>query len=148
MLDTTKLSEDSSWFQKASKSVAQKLGWKKTTNEENESQEETQKKRMMVQFDDTDEFESITEEMLSSALESMNRLNESTISVESYDNPYHDNSALLDLQVCTKFEKDLEWLNSTIGGKNEDQSESISIPDERPIRNRKQTQHYGDVVKW
>ena len=135
-LDTTKLSEDSSWFQKASKAVASRI-----LGNEEEQTKNSNRSISMPQYEDSDEYETITTEMLSEALESMNRLNDSTISVESYD------YTTLDVQSCSKFEEDLEWLNSTVDKINDAQQKpKVDGPDERPIRNRKQVQQFQ--IKW
>ena len=154
-LNLSKLSEDSSWTQ-AARAVAKNRENLKNRVETSKIEEETKKEenkttyRMNVAEDYTvydaadllqevifdEEYEEVTSEMLSEAMASMRRLNESTVSVSSFGN-----DALFDVSAQileqSRYENDQNLLNSTV--MNEDQEENQVLPDidERPIRNRK-----------
>ena len=152
-LDLTKLSEDSSWFQKATVALKNRLSRNNSVetanNEENQSKKEEDNPQWKMNVGDNyflldeydcdaqDEFEVVTAEMLSDSLQNLQRLNDSTVSISSFGN--------LDIskQILeqSKLESSMNMLNST---KNEDDNEDQKLPDldHRPIRNRKQTDRF------
>ena len=98
---------------------------------------------------DDDEYEDITTETLSEATVFLDRLNQSTVSIESFNNSGLD--GLLDdsaqIRDQSRYEIAQNMLNSTVIDEIENKEDQV-LPDfdERPVRKRTQTKPY--VAKW
>ena len=142
-VDATKLSEDSSWFTKASETVS---GRKKTEEQMLPgNQSRKWKSNEETQFGDYSDYEDVTEETLSEALLPMKILNESTqsdYSIISYES--EESYANISIRQKADYEVGMNILNSTIGEAIQEENEDQVLPeiDERPIRNRKKPNRF------
>lgn len=129
-IDATKLLEDSSWLTKTA--GTEKL---ETTNDEERRQ------TLKLYEDDEDEYEIVTEEMLSRSLASLNNLNNATSVLNNSDVPTWDSNASYNNEIYeeTSFIENLNILNSTLDERKieEDQTVPIQEPNQRPIRSSK-----------
>ena len=157
-LDLTKLSEDSSWFQSASVAVNNRPTLNKSADSteanEDKKKEDNQKYGLKMaedyllldepDCDPLEEFEVVTAEMLSDSLSQLRRMNDSTLSISSFGNDNLDISQQVLEQ--SRFETSMEVLNSTNYEEINHGDQVLPDFDERPIRNKKQTDFF--MAKW
>ena len=158
-LDLTKLSEDSSWFQKASGALKNRSPDKSvvTTDkkkEDTKNNEDNPQWKMNVgndyylldefDCDGQEEFEVVTAEMLSDSFANLQRLNESTVSISSFGNDNLDISTQVLEQ--SRLETSMDMLNSTKCDEDASGDQVLPLWDPKPVRSRKQTSWFQS--KW